>query len=276
MHTFDETRAQFRPYGLTCERWTPTRMGRPDRHNEIELNYLPGGSLTYLVQDRRVMLPAHRLAVFWGLTAHQIVDFELGEPYFVCTIPFSVFLEWNLPAPFVDRMLKGEVLVEPQDDHAASDASLFGRWIDDVGSQDTAAVMLLELRARLSRMALAFRRDAHPESRPLPLASPEISQVERLAVYIGRHFRSPIRAADIGRAVGLHPDYANAVFKRAFRMTLGEYITAERVAYASRQLVTTSLPVTEIAYASGFHSVSRFNAAFRKINGCTPREFRKA
>jgi len=30
-----------------------------------------------------------------------------------------------------------------------------------------------------------------------------------------------------------------------------------------------------IAFECGFNSINRFNAAFRKINKCTPREFKK-
>jgi len=39
------------PYGLTCEIWEPQPMHRADRHNELELNLLDSGSLTYLLGD---------------------------------------------------------------------------------------------------------------------------------------------------------------------------------------------------------------------------------
>jgi hypothetical protein len=39
-------------------------MQRFDRHNEIELNLLDRGSLTYIVGGRRVSIPAGRLAAF--------------------------------------------------------------------------------------------------------------------------------------------------------------------------------------------------------------------
>ena len=32
---FDKYRADFKPYGLTCEMWEPYLMERFDRHNEI-------------------------------------------------------------------------------------------------------------------------------------------------------------------------------------------------------------------------------------------------
>ncbi|MGB3801206.1 MAG: helix-turn-helix domain-containing protein, partial [Lewinella sp.] len=237
-------------------------------------NYVPRGSVTYLLQDRKITLPPRQLAVFWGLIAHQIVGFECHEPYFVCTIPFSVFLEWSLPASFVNRILGGEVLLEQRLDAAASDEYLLNSWMEDVRTPAGSGVMLQEMQARIARMALHQDPQFGPSEPLLPLASPEINQVERMAVFIGQNFRDPIRSADVGRAIGLHPDYANTVFKKAFLLSLSEYITTERIAYASRQLVTTGHPITEIAFASGFNSLSRFNAAFRKINLCTPRAYR--
>ncbi|WOK07838.1 hypothetical protein RT717_04255 [Imperialibacter roseus] len=39
LNVFNENREEFKPYGITCEVWTPSLMRRPDRHNEIGLNY---------------------------------------------------------------------------------------------------------------------------------------------------------------------------------------------------------------------------------------------
>ena len=39
LNVFNEKREEFKPYGITCEVWTPCLMRRPDRHNEIGLNY---------------------------------------------------------------------------------------------------------------------------------------------------------------------------------------------------------------------------------------------
>ena len=46
LKTFDEKRDEFKPYGLTCEIWRPQLMPKIDRHNEIELNYIPEGDIT--------------------------------------------------------------------------------------------------------------------------------------------------------------------------------------------------------------------------------------
>jgi AraC family transcriptional regulator, melibiose operon regulatory protein len=273
LNSFDESRQEFRPYGLTCELWTPRLMRKPDRHNEIEINYFPEGAVTYLFQDKRITISAKRLTLFWGLIPHQIVHYERITPYYVCTIPFSQFLEWKLPASFVDSVLQGEVQSEAVDESSLYDAFLLKNWIKDINNNTSVGVTLLEMRARLARMAANMPLKKENDNSAVHLH--EISQVERIAVYIAQHYCHPIKASAIGAEVGLHPDYANAIFKKAFGSTISEYILEERISHAQRQLVTTDTNITEIAFACGFNSISCFNAAFRKINGCTPRQFRK-
>lgn len=59
--TFDERRNAFTPYGFTCELWAPKPMDKLDRHNEIELNYLPEGTLTYFFKESKITVPAGKL-----------------------------------------------------------------------------------------------------------------------------------------------------------------------------------------------------------------------
>ena len=129
------------------------------------------------------------------------------------------------------------------------------------------------MHARLIRMARNILPRA--ERYHAPVNQKEISQVESIAIYIAQNYRNPIKISDIGKAVGLHPDHANAIFRKAFGRTLTEYITEERISHAQRALLTTEKNITEIAFESGFNTISRFNAAFRKISACTPREFKR-
>ena len=272
-NTFDGKRESFRPYGLTCELWKPFLMERPDRHNEVEINYIPNGSVSYLIKGSKITVPAKSLALFWGLVSHQIVDYENDQPYFVCTIPLSVFLEWKLPAFFVDRVLKGEVLIEKNEGHFIHDNFLMENWIKDYSINKEHKVILLEMHARLLRMSK--RISPCEKSERFGINSNEISKVEQIALFIAQNYLKTIKAVDISKNVGLHPDYANVIFKKAFGLTINEYIIQERVLHAQRKLISTDKSITDILYDSGFNSVSRFNAAFRKINKCTPKEFRK-
>jgi AraC-like DNA-binding protein len=91
---------------------------------------------------------------------------------------------------------------------------------------------------------------------------------------IAQRYREPLTVEEIGRAVGLHPNYAMGIFKKAFGTTLIDYVTHHRVSHAQRLLATTEEKIVEVAFGSGFNSLSRFNEAFRRACGCTPRSYR--
>ncbi|MEM1095875.1 MAG: helix-turn-helix domain-containing protein, partial [Bacteroidota bacterium] len=194
---------------------------------------------------------------------------------YVATIPLSNFLQWNLPTSFANRLLGGEVIQAPKANGESYDLGLFERWLDDAaaGTPERLDIVLLELEARLRRLALSCA--TAPEKRRLPLDAHHSSKVEQMAVYVATHYKHPIQIKDIGTAVGLHPDYATALFRKTFGMTLSDYLLEHRISHAQRMLTATRTQITTIAYESGFNSISRFNAAFKKACGVTPRQYRK-
>ncbi|MBB6329001.1 AraC-like DNA-binding protein [Algoriphagus iocasae] len=274
MKLFDEKRSVFKPYGFSCEMWVPNLMHRPDRHNEIEINFFPEEGVTYLFQGRKIKIPANRFTLFWALTPHQIVEVETSLPYYVCTVPFSVFLEWKLPASFVEKILNGEIISETNLIYSSSDEANFKRWFDDFQENKNPKIALLEVQGRVNRMAFEFIPDSSKGISASQIK--EANQVEKIAMFIAKHYTEPIKVSDIGKAVELHPDHANTIFKKTFGTTLSEYIAEERISHAQRLLLTSDLPITQLAFSCGFQSISRFNASFLKIAGLTPREFRKS
>jgi hypothetical protein len=97
LKTFNKSRKVFKPYGLTCELWKPDLMTKPDRHNEIELNFCSENTITYLLKDKKITIPAKRLTAFWGLVPHQIVDFKGVSPYYVVPYHFLNFSRGSFP-----------------------------------------------------------------------------------------------------------------------------------------------------------------------------------
>lgn len=268
---FNDNGKELSEYGLTCEMWSPDLMQKQDRHNEIEVNYFPDGGLTYLFHDRKVEVPPRRFVVFWGLIPHQIVSYRQPVPYYVCTIPVSVFLNWKLPEPFVRTVMSGNVFVDASDINSSYDICMLDNWLHDIRDPGCRDLVLLELHARFARMAYGFDRSGVQGQ----IRDHETSIVEKIAVYIARNYNRPLQVADISRSVGLHPDYANAIFKKTFHCTIYEYVIKERVSRAQRLLIATDMNISDIVYDCGFNSISSFNAAFLKLSGCTPRVYRK-
>lgn len=279
---FDSHRPEFSPYGFTCEIWEPMRMTKPDRHDEIELNFLDQGRLTYLIGGNRITVEAQALTLFWAAVPHQIIQFENVTHYHVITIPFGSFLQWGLPQDLQMQLILGNVLsAEADETIAAHDKTLFNQWHRDLSDSDNESqeIVLLELKARLLRLARSYsQRPSLPAARSESQSSggsPNLEKAEQMAGYIARNFKTRLLIQEIADSVDLHPDYAATLFRKTFGTTLNSLITRHRVAEAQRLLVTSNEQIINVALSSGFDSLSRFNRAFKQVTGTTPSKFRK-
>jgi YesN/AraC family two-component response regulator len=77
-------------------------------------------------------------------------------------------------------------------------------------------------------------------------------------------------------AAGVTPSHLSAVFSKEIGKTFTEHVTSLRMEKARKLLRTTSLASGEIAFMAGYSDPHYFSYAFKKINGTTPTEYRKA
>jgi AraC-like DNA-binding protein len=276
---FEESRADLEPYGFTCEVWEPHPMPRADRHNELELNMVDSGSLTYLLGGRRVTLRARRLSAFWAATPHQVLPSSDVTFYYVVTVPLAWVLGWGLPEPFVQQLLTGSMVEEPDERVGDLDMARLAQWHSDLGPGRPGGEepVLLEVKARLLRLAASTRGGSRSSRVHRVLSSAgdaAPSAVEQMASFVARKYREPISLEDVAGAVGLHPDYAASLFRKTFGVTPTRCVLQHRIMHAQRELVTSDAKILKVALDAGFGSLSRFNAAFKAFCGCSPREYR--
>lgn len=106
--------------------------------------------------------------------------------------------------------------------------------------------------------------------------SPRLTDtVTRAMDYIAAHYGEPVQLTDIAAAVNLSPYHFHRQFTRAVTMTPLAYLTRVRIEQARELLLTTRMPVSEIAPACGFESPSYFSRIFRSLTGQTPGMFRR-
>ncbi len=122
----------------------------------------------------------------------------------------------------------------------------------------------------LSRVwALRHRQPAAPGAAQNLLGS-------RIKAYIDLHYTEDIRLQTLADGLHISPYYLSHVFKDMTGYSPGQYITRRRIGLAQNLLISTSLPVSEIAARVGYPSPSHFNDRFAKNVGMSPRAYRKA
>jgi AraC-like DNA-binding protein len=83
-------------------------------------------------------------------------------------------------------------------------------------------------------------------------------------------------AAAMAHAAGLGQSQFHALFRAQTGQSPKQFRLRKLLDRAVDRLVTTSDPISEIAYALGYQNVSSFNRLFRQRFGVTPSDFRAA
>ncbi len=100
-------------------------------------------------------------------------------------------------------------------------------------------------------------------------------QVHAVKTFLNANVRSDLRLEDISSAVHLSPYHLCRVFKREVGMTIHNYVNRLRLFNAAERMLEN--PVTRLdalALDFGFANHGHFSAAFRKMFGISPSEFR--
>lgn len=266
----------FDTLGLAANRLSPPLVSRRlHHHQEIELNYLFTGGVTYLHRWRRRSLPLRRLVAFWGASPHCTVAVAPQTEMAWITVPLSWLWQWNLPAAFTRRLLEGEWCEEVRGEKTAERYPV-AAWVDEIkrDGKEAPTAILLELQAAIVRMAAAGRPRGTGRTEPA-LTGGSWRHVETMAQFMATRFTEEIDMAAIASATGLHPKYALTLFQRSCGLTPADYLRQHRITHAQRLLLTTDAKVIDVALASGFASLSAFYESFQRVTRTTPAEFKR-
>jgi AraC family transcriptional regulator len=99
--------------------------------------------------------------------------------------------------------------------------------------------------------------------------------LKRVEEYVRANFMLSFTIEDLARTAEVHPAHLSRVFRRNHRCTIGEYVRRLRVEFAAEQLITTEIPLGEIALTAGFADQSHFTNTFKSRFGFTPSAYRK-
>jgi AraC family transcriptional regulator, regulatory protein of adaptative response / DNA-3-methyladenine glycosylase II len=91
---------------------------------------------------------------------------------------------------------------------------------------------------------------------------------------IEEHALSSARVGDLAASLGVSDRHLRRVTEAELGVSPIELAQTQRLLLAKRLLRDTSLDLTDIAFASGFGSVRRFNALFKSRYGLSPRAIR--
>jgi AraC family transcriptional regulator len=99
-------------------------------------------------------------------------------------------------------------------------------------------------------------------------------QLRRVLEFMDANLHSDVQLADLAALVGVTPYH----FLRSFYVEAGvtphQWLIRRRIARAKSLLCDSSLSIAEIALAVGYGSQSAMTAAFSRLTGVSPKQWR--
>ena len=99
--------------------------------------------------------------------------------------------------------------------------------------------------------------------------------ITRAKQFIHDHQDEEIGLAEVARAVNTSSFYFCKLFKKATGLNFTDYVARVRVEKAKNLLLNPNARVSEVAFDSGFQSLTHFNRVFRRVAGSSPTVYRQ-
>lgn len=227
-------------------------------HRCLELTWITDGAMEIQTERGNFLLTAGNAALFLPDQPHGYHTPESSEM-------ISLIFSPKLVSAFL-RYIQGQQAASP----CFSPARI---PIEDFIHTFSAAVHphLLHEKGLLYLLCGEFADQADWNTSP----APDTTLLYQILHYIQQHFTEDLSLASLAAALGYDYYYLSRYFSKTVRIPFSRYLAEYRIHYAISLLEQTDLPVTEIAFRSGFSSLRTFHDAFRRVTGASPGTFRK-
>ena len=121
-------------------------------------------------------------------------------------------------------------------------------------------------------LTLLMEQSWHPESITISRKRLELAAVKE---YLDEHFTEKIMLEELAEKFFINKFYLSKIFKETYGTTVNNYLIAKRITRAKQLLRFTDMTVDEVGVAVGMGDANYFSRMFRKVEGISPREYRK-
>lgn len=129
------------------------------------------------------------------------------------------------------------------------------------------------VRAKLTEALLLFVRNGNRGTQEEDVEDTS-GQLWPILHYIHTHHEHHLTLDDLCQVFDLTASHISRLLKKHTGQGFVEYLHRLRIESAVALLRHTQLPITDIAYESGFESLNTFGRVFRKMKGMSPRQYR--
>lgn len=106
------------------------------------------------------------------------------------------------------------------------------------------------------------------------LTESKLNKVNRIFEYIKNNYQQNISIQSASKTVNMTESTFYKFIKRHTNKKFTTILNEYRINHASKLLVSSLMPISEISFRSGFNNLSYFNRVFKETYKITPKQFR--
>ena len=103
------------------------------------------------------------------------------------------------------------------------------------------------------------------------------SKIDRIVFFIAEHYANPeLTPNDMQKTLGISEREIGVLIKNHLDHSFKSYLNTIRLTEVKRLLLETQLPISDIAYMTGYNNIPHFNRVFKKETNASPKEYRES
>ena len=251
-------------------------------HEEVEFIYVTKGSLVLRTQNRTRLLQEGHIYFINPGTLHGLFGNSPFSHHYALVFRLDMlnFLQTDsCQTSYLVPLCTGKYLFPDSEALApeltAQIAALIKKAADEYRNCDTSLTAALSIKITLLQiLELLFASQSFIPGTQAGETSGDVNPLKAVFSYIESHYGEKISLEDLAGTIHMNRNYFCRFFKEKAGKTPFSYLNEYRVNQAASPLLSTRLPITEIALNAGFENMSYFIRQFRRCKGCTPSAYR--
>ncbi|MDL4842060.1 helix-turn-helix transcriptional regulator [Aquibacillus rhizosphaerae] len=253
-------------------------------HQEYEIFLFHKGTCRYLIHNQIYDLIPGDILLMDGLALHK-PNLPAHSDYVRSHIHFNPqTIMPLLEALNASHLLEAferlhHCLIRPTDSIISNQIASVIKCMQEISKDEnrTDAEKKMELKVLLVEILIMVNRIGLADSTMhLSEKNEKAIHAENIAAYIQQYFSEKLTIEKIADDLNLSKSYVSHVFKEMSGYTVMEYVMACRLQQVQYLLeAEPDKALKDIAYQTGFESISHFSRYFKSKIGVTPREYRR-
>ncbi len=247
-------------------------------HNEFEVLRIYEGKTVFTVYGKKYTVEQGDIIFINSLVPHSSEIFAGARAFFV---QFSVDINSQDDSTHLSKYLSRFINFDNDSVVLIKKESIVNSAISDL--LENIRIENMErnhafdefIKADIHRIIAVLYREKIIKSPYSFFKSENVAKIVPVLEYIDAHYNEEITLSDLSDILNVNESYLCRLFKRIVNTSVVQYLNFVRVCKAEKMLISTDKSISEIAFDTGFSSVSYFNRTFKKHKFTTPSSYKK-